>query len=450
MRGIRDRLEAVRSRESLGGVVAAVFIVLLVAPVVGFVLAVSSHVVPDSEIREHLSDAIARNQLNAADYGQAFSGKQIDYFTDCVGVTIGLPDEGDSSPVKSAIATPTGGGCSVAVPAIAGVQSGDEWVGGYDYYRYWHGYTLVTRPGIAAFGLGGTRMLALAGLAGLIFGLGRSLTRVHGWPTSVALLGPLVLTTDFVELPRSLPHAIGVAAALGGAWYGHARVLARGTLAEIAWCGAVAGAGFVYFDILTMPPGAAVLLVGVVGFAFARVATGRRLGLGLLVALSAWCVGWVWMWVSKFLIASIVFGAGTVYDVIRFAAENRIDGNAEAFDFSFLNTSRAMLVTWKNQPLTVAAVIVFIVWVAATVVRQRQAGAIGRLRDRMLLAFPSTIVFIWFEVMRNHSQNHGFFTYRSLAISAGLVFAGAVIVLPEINDAEIEPGDVMSDDGADV
>ena len=450
MSGIRDWLIAIRNQDSLGGAVSALLIVLLIAPLVGFALIVASHLVPDGAIRQQLADSIARNQLTTANYGQAVSGKQIDYFTDCIGISIGLPDEGNASPIRSAVATPTGGGCSVLVPSIVGVEGGDEWVGGYDYYRYWHGYTSVTRPSIASFGLGGARVLALVGLAGLVVGLGRSLTRAHGWATGVALLGPLVLTTDFIELPRSLPHATGAAAALAGAWYAHRRTLLRPALGEIAWCGAIAGAVFVYFDLLTMPPGAAVLLVGVIGFAFAQVATGRRLGVGMFLALVAWSAGWVWMWVTKWLIASIVFGVGTVYDVIRFTAENRLDGSAESFDFSFLNTSWTMLVTWKNQPLTPTVMVVFTAAVGVVVALRRRAGSFDRIADRLVLAVPSVIVFVWFEIMRNHSQNHGFFTYRSLAVSAGLVLAAAVVVLPTIIDPEVEDRDVTRDDGADV
>ncbi len=433
MSEIRRRLDAVRGQDSLRGAAFSVLIVLVAAPVVGFALVVFSHLVPDSAIREQLADSIARDQLNTADYGQAFSGKQIDYFTDCLGMSIGLPDEGKGSAIRSAVATPTGGGCSATVPAIVGVENGDEWVGGYDYYRYWHGYTAISRPAVAGVGLGGVRVLAVVGLAALTFGLGRAVTRAHGWPTAVALLGPLVLTTDFIELGRSFPHAAGAAAALAGAWYAHTRVLARGTLGELAWCGAVAGAGFVYFDILTMPPGAAVLLVGVSGLAFAQCATGRRLGAGMLVAFSAWCAGWVWMWVSKWLVASVVFGVGTVAKVIRFTAENRIDGRADGFDFSFLNTSRIMLVTWRNQPLTTLVMVMFLAAVAAVVTfRYRRTGSIGRVGDRVLLAVPSGVVFIWFEIMRNHSQNHGFFAYRSLAISAGLVLAVFVAGLADV------------------
>lgn len=423
----------------MGGAVVAVTIILVIAPVVGFCAAVVSHAVPDTLVREQLVESIERDQLNAADYGQAVTGKQIDYFSDCLAVSVGLPDEGSASPIRSAIATTTGGGCSATVPAVLIVRDGGVWTGGYDYYRYWHGYTTVTRPGIAAFGLAGLRVLALVALAGATIGLGRSLGRAHGWATPFVMLAPLVLTTDFIELPRSLPHAAGAVAAVVGAWFAHRRTLVRGVLGEVAWVSSIAGVLYVYVDLLTMPPGAVVLLVGAVGLASAQHATGRRLGLGMLVALGAWLAGWIWMWVAKWLIASVVFGVGTVYDVIRFTAENRLDGNADAFDFSFLATSRTMLVTWRNQPLTTVLMTVLVVAVVVVVVRRRLlTGRVGRLGDRVLLALPAAFVFVWFEVMRNHSQNHGFFTYRSLAIAAGLVLAAGAATLPAcvVDDAQ--------------
>ena len=40
-----------------------------------------------------------------------------------------------------------------------------------------------------------------------------------------------------------------------------------------------------------------------------------------------------------------------------------------------------------------------------------------------LLALPALIPFVWFEVLRNHTQIHAWFAYRPVATSIGIVLA---------------------------
>lgn len=426
-------LERLRRRDTVAGAVVATLVVLMIAPVVGLVLAVGSHSVPDGRVVTGLLNAIDRDEITEADYGPALTGKRIDYFTDCIGFSIGVTDLGDDSPFRSAVETRTGGSCSEIVPALDRDRQADRIDSGYDYYRYWHGYTAFTRPSIAAFGLAGTRMLALAGLGIVAAGLARSLASAHGWLVAAVLLVPLLLTTDVLELPRSLPHATGAIAALGGAWYVHRSVLRRPTAGEVAWSSAVAGAVFLYFDILTMPPGAAMLTVSSAGLAAARTETGRRLARVLAVSLAAWAVAWAVTWVWKWAIAAAVYGVSTVIDVIRFTAELRLDGNEQSFDFSFFRSSQVMLEVWFDQPLTVPIMVGAAGLVIAVVVsRSRRGERVGRVGDRILLALPAGVAFVWFEIMRNHTQNHAFFTYRSVAVAAGVLMSALVVVLPEV------------------
>lgn len=433
---ILRRLNHCRSRDTLSAALWSTLVVLVVAPVVGLVLAVGSHAVPDGRILTGVLNAIDRQEVTEADYGPALTGKRIDYFSDCIGFSIGLTDLGEDSPFRSAIETRTGGGCSDVVPALDRDRRSDRIESGYDYYRYWHGYTVFTRPSIAAFGLAGTRMLALAALGVVVVGFARSLASVHGWLLAGALIGPLLLTTDLLELPRSLPHATGAIAALGGAWYVHRRVSARPSAGEIAWSSAVAGSTFLYFDILTMPPGAAMLVVASAGLAAAQQESGRRLARALAVSLAAWAVAWGVMWVWKWAIAAAVYGASTVIDVIRFTAELRLDGNAQNFDLSFLQSSRVMVDVWTDQPLTVPVMMTTVaVVVGVAAMRVRRGERIDRIGDRVLLALPAGIAFVWFEIMRNHSQNHAFFTYRSVAVAAGVILAAAIVVLPAARPA---------------
>ncbi len=52
-----------------------------------------------------------------------------------------------------------------------------------------------------------------------------------------------------------------------------------------------------------------------------------------------------------------------------------------------------------------------------------------RLVDRLVVGSAALIVPVWFELLRNHSQLHSWFTYRSLPLAFGIVMAAAVVPL---------------------
>ena len=412
----------------------ALVVVAVVAPIVAMLAVFAADLVPDQRIVDQLNGAIDDATLNGSDYGPALSGKQLDYFTDCIGITIGLGDLPEHSRWTSSIRNPTLASCSTAVPLLVEARGDTELRRSWEYFRYWHGYTVVTRPLIATVGLAATRVIVLLSLIGATLGLARSLARRHGRLVPLAALAGLVATTDFLELPRSLPHGIGALAAVGGAWAAHHLVAERPTTARVVGVSAAAGAVFVFADILTMTPGAWALLVFVVTLAATARWRGRELGMRSAAAAAAWIIVWASTWATKWIIASAVYGIDTVRTTINFTATNRLDGGFTGFDPSFGMTTRINLVAWRDQPLTVP----FLVALTATVVIAvgwRLGGSghtdgIGSVVDRMIIGFPAILPIVWYEVMRNHSQTHFWFTYRSLAISVGIVAAALVVALP--------------------
>ena len=58
---------------------------------------------------------------------------------------------------------------------------------------------------------------------------------------------------------------------------------------------------------------------------------------------------------------------------------------------------------------------------------------------------------IWFEMLRNHSQIHVWFTYRSIPLALGIVAAALVIPLPDASVRDDDPAESADDRiGADV
>lgn len=427
-----------------------IVLLLLALPVAGLLLVVMADAIPDRAITRHLGVEILNERLTAEDYGPALTGHEIDRHTDCVGITIGLGSPPGTNTIESAISSPTLGRCSDAVPRLQAYLDGEGLERSYPYYRYWHGYSVALRPLIAFVGLQGTRVVMLVALAVALLGLGRSLARRHGRAVPLVLLSPFVLTTDFIELPGSLPHASGALAILGTSWLAHDVVSRSTTWPRVAAVAIVSGATVVYADILTIPAGGWALCVAAIGLAASLHATHHSLALQAAVAAVAWIVGYTWMWVSKWVLASILFGVETVIDVIRFTTENRLAGDNGSIDDGAFASIRLNASVWWSQPLAGATVLALALAVVVTWRRRgRWLPPSDRWVDRLIISAPAAIPLVWFEVLRNHSQVHQWFTYRSIPLAIGIVAAALVVGLRpddesavlEVQDAEDEAGE---------
>ncbi|MEO1057829.1 MAG: hypothetical protein AAFY28_13025 [Actinomycetota bacterium] len=431
LRERRTRGRAKGQGAGWGTLVRNVVLLALALPTAAFVLIMIGELVPDRLVAESLAEAALDGQLDAVNYEPGLLARQVDGFTDCIGLTVGLGDVAGRNPITSAIAAETLWQCELAVPQL------EAWITGEgaleretDYFRYWHGYTAFLRPSIAFFGLPATRVLIMVALVGVTIGLGRSLARTHGTATAALLLTPFVLTSDFVDLPYALPHAFGVLGGLATAWLANAVVSRAVRPWPVIAVSAISGGAVVVLDLLTSAPGLWALCTFVVAAAAARTRTGSPLvGLTVLAAAS-WIASYAWTWAAKWLISIPVFGFERVRDTIDYTVNNRLSTTPEGFDLGFGNSWSRNLDEWTAQPLTTLVVVGALIAVAAVWWHRRGAGGLeARLVDRLIVGSAALIVPVWFELLRNHSQLHSWFTYRSLPLAFGIVMATAVLPL---------------------
>jgi hypothetical protein len=367
--------------------------------------------VPDRLILDALVDAVEQREIiNLPQVG--ISGRGVDTFSDCIALTMGLGET-------------DGGGATI-------------------WLRSPHGYTVFSRPLVATIGVAGSRIVLFWTFVAVTALFARRLWRCHGPIAPVALLAPFLLTSDSVELARSLPHGLPATVAVGGAWAVH---WAAGVRPEpggpehlrLATAAFLAAAAYVFVDVLTTPPGFWALVVCMGLVASADRFAGAQLAIRGLVAAVAWIVGWVWMWVSKWLIAVVVLGYERVRTSIGDAVDDRLSGERDYIDLALFNATRTNLDRWLDHPLT-PLVLVAIAGTAAVLWRRPEYRATWR--TRLIVALPALIPFLWFEVLRNHSLVHPGFVHRSLAASAGIVALALTI-----NSSSLvveEPGREMS------
>ena len=407
-----------------------VAILMAALPAMGLLLVVVADLVPSKPIVDHLVEDQSSGRLTAEQYRQSPYGNQIDEFTECIGTTVGLGNPIGTNPLESAIRSPTLGNCETTTENISTYLAGDGLEREYDYYRYWHGYAVISRPLLAVVGLAGTRLVVTMALLGVMAGIARSVGRRHGAVTAAVLFLPFVLTTDFIDLGTEFTHAIGALAVLGSSWFAF-EYAARGTsISRIATASMIAGALVVFADFLTMPPGGWALCTALIGLAAAGTHGGRALSARLGVATVFWVFGYGWMWLSKWVLAGLVVGFGTVRDNISSQVQLRVDGEQIAVEQRWFASIQRNVETWWAMPLSKFVLVALVVTCGVVLWRRLTGSGVSvvdmRWPDRALLAAPAALPLLWYEILRNHSQVHYWFTYRSVAIALGILAAAVV------------------------
>lgn len=417
---MRDRLRSTR-------LVTRVFALALLVPLVGLALVVAAEVVPDGRIAYALLRSIDRGDLTTENYVRTGLGNQIDKFGDCIVLGNGLGDPPGGSLLSRSVASPSLGSCETMVPRLERFRETEQLRRQYDYFRYWHGNAVFVRPAVGILGVTTTRALVAVGLLAAIGTLGWSLARMSRARVGLALLGPLVVATDWWDLPESLLHGLVVITMVVSAHWLVRTVRRSPSWQTTALASALCGALFVYVDLLTIPPAAWLLTIGLVGVvAHLDGQDTREIGTAQAVAAVSWLVGFCWMWASKWLIAAIVLGGRRVWDDVTGQAELRLSGGQEGVTDGIGQATARNLEVWLDRPLGIAVTMVV---VAVVVVRVTQLGR-AEVVHRLPIVAPAIIPVIWWEVMSNHSQVHAWFTYRSLPVALGLV--AAVALLPVV------------------
>jgi hypothetical protein len=114
-------------------------------------LLVAANVIPDRPIIDNL-----RRWVPSANYEWSPTGAGIDYFTECVATAMGLASGQASGSVRDAFMSPTVKSCAEEKKLVESGNS-EAW----NYWRFWHGYQVFSRPLLA--------LVSLRALSGIVF-----------------------------------------------------------------------------------------------------------------------------------------------------------------------------------------------------------------------------------------------------------------------------------------
>jgi hypothetical protein len=413
--------------------VATVVVALALLQCVFFAALFAAQAVPDDPIVDHVQEAIDAGLYGPVPRPDLMGGRSSAH-SECVIAGTGL-GEPDMSVFERTVRMPRISSCRNGDEDIALLARGMPAEGVTSYFRYWGGYTVLTRPILAIWGWEALRM-ALGGLlvvSAVVAAV--ALVRTTRPAYAIGLGLPMVFGSNLLSTPSSsfglsLSFAVtflSVALTAFGARAGMGR----------AALGAAAGAAlFTYFTQLTTPAipwmwsaGAAGAVVACSGGSVAR--TARAVALVGVV----WPLAFAFTWASRWAIAAVFLGWDEASSGVRDKVDQRLGGSAPIVDLSSGASTRRNLQYWLETyslvPTVVAASLVAIA--VCLIVATRRYGP-HRLGLFAVLAAPAIVTPVWYEVLRNHSQVHAPFVYANLPAALGVVLAAACLTTVPLSD----------------
>lgn len=387
-----------------------------------FSLLVGGALVPDKPVVDHLAVDVKNGTYGPTGILDRMGGRA-DSFTECVvvGTGIGLPD---ANPVRKAALMPRLSNCTLGAKQIKQIAAGQDIPVDSYYFRYWAGYTPITRPALALFGMTGLRVIIGAFLVGAIWFAVDSIRRVLGGIAGLGLLGPLLLSSNLMSTPTgSLSQALAQSVSLVSVGI-CARAAARSTRWGLAAV-ALSGALFCYVDLLTTPAIPWAFSASVVAaVTYARTRGLRPTLLAVLGAGAIWPVAFAVTWVSRWLFAVPFAGWHAVLTEVQESVLFRTDGEYTGVDNALGAATMHNVRYWFDHITTARAVLVLVAVVVVVGLLRIARGGLGPLAATALVGLPAAVVPFWYEALRSHSQIHMFFVYKSVPAALGvLVFA---------------------------
>jgi hypothetical protein len=412
----------------LGRTLRDVLVVLLVAPAVGLILVVAAQLVSDRLVIERMLDGQQTYQVSTVEYPIGGYGNIVDKFSECTALTAGVLEPTAQNALQSAVRgyLPSVG-CAPMNSVLTGNESATPVPPGMWYFRYWLGASTITRPALLFTTVGGVRAIVALLLIASTVRLVMFVRRWFGSLAATALFAPLLLATDFVDLPESIPHAVAFAAALASVDLG-VRYFARDMSGRRSIVASVAaGTAVQFFDLLIVAPVAWALmscLMGAVMFASTR-SYWRGLRMAAYAALG-WIVGYASMWVAKWIVAMPFEGVSDVLTDVRGAATFRLTGEFPGVDPSFGAALVHNVRFWIDQPLGGATTLIAAVLIVYAFIQRRRRAVEWVIATALV---PCLIVGGWYLLLPNHSYIHVWLMYRAVPVALGIVSFASVCCL---------------------
>ena len=288
----------------------------------------------------------------------------------------------------------------------------------FSYARYWHGYLLWLRPLLLVTSYTGVRIVQYIALFALLAVVLARLRRRCGLRAAVWFaVSQLAVSVWFV------PHQVQYFTCFFIAYAGCAWVLARPRRSDVLCLGLlVLGTATAFCDLLVTP----ILTLGLPLACWLLEPQQRLRGGVPQCALAVggslcWGTGYALCWASKWVLAGAVTGQNVLTDALHQAEVRTTADTWHGMELTWRNIFALLYDTLNSRHLFWPALVVLAALIALFILSIRSKAALIRA---LPLALTACMTPAWFVLLRTHSIQHGWFTWRALGLTlfAGLAF----------------------------
>ena len=410
---------ALRALAAFAGTLAVLFVLLLAA-----------YALPGERVRQNVYDS-ARTIQSEGLYPEYFGFKlfQMDNYTDTL--MLFEAASADELPPLQAMMTNTAYNVDnfetladdlawyIEKDWSAGAQRTDApALEPFSYARYWHGYLLWLRPLLLVTSYTGVRIVQYIALFALLAVVLVRLRRRCGLRAAVWFaVSQLAVSVWFV------PHQVQYFTCFFIAYAGCAWVLARPRRSDVLCLGLlVLGTATAFCDLLVTP----ILTLGLPLACWLLEPQQRLRGGVPQCALAVggslcWGTGYALCWASKWVLAGAVTGQNVLTDALHQAEVRTTADTWHGMELTWCNIFAFLYDTLNSRHLFWPALVVLAALIALFILSIRSKAALVRA---LPLALTACMTPAWFVLLRTHSIQHGWFTWRALGLTlfAGLAF----------------------------
>lgn len=292
-----------------------------------------------------------------------------------------------------------------------------------NYGRYWHGYQVLLRPLLCVFTYSDIRQMNMILQLVLVFGFVSFFAGTKERVYVIPFLGLYIFLSP-VSLCSSLQYSpcfYIMMLALSALYVWREKLTDTGRNYLFLLSGVLTA----YFDFLTYPfITLGVPLIACLAFTDKRSAEKQIfMWKNLLLHTFSWGVGYVGMWSSKWVIASVLTEENIIRDAIGSIAYR---SGYFTKKHSYFDTLRLNLGVC-NRKVILPAVLCLVV--CMVLFRMKKQIRIERSLFPVMgmVLFVSLYPFIWYLFTKDHSCCHSYFTWRELGISVfGILTTGVI------------------------
>lgn len=307
-------------------------------------------------------------------------------------------------------------GISFEIAAFSGCMAGDEGSISDGYARYWHGYLVVLKPLLLLLDYTQIKLLNVLCMVTLLAAVIVAMWK-RGRRTDLELWLYTLLFTVPVVIPFCMQYCTVTYTMLAAMLIAVCRIRDLSSL-RVGRFFLLIGMVTAYVDFLTFPLMALGLPLVYLLNGSMDMSLPEKLKKVVSCGLS-WAFGYVGMWGSKWVLASLILGENIIGDAIgQVLYRSSSVPDAGGASISSIRALASNLSCFTNVYflLLIAGGIV-IVWILR---RRTRSG--WSWQDCIPYLCICVVPFLWAVIFRNHSYGHGSFTYRmfTMAIYGGM------------------------------